>query len=83
MEDQMFLNTMTAQAISGIFVWSALLITCHQVSLDHFTTVVDINITLHYNTLQIPPKLKSLPNKVQVCNAAFTDWRMTDWTSPA
>ncbi|KAG7262274.1 hypothetical protein CRUP_024972 [Coryphaenoides rupestris] len=28
---QMFLNTMTAQALSGIFVWSALLITCHQI----------------------------------------------------
>uniref|UniRef100_A0A3B3VL85 Transmembrane protein 184a n=1 Tax=Poecilia latipinna TaxID=48699 RepID=A0A3B3VL85_9TELE len=29
--DQMFLNTVTAQALSGIFVWSALLITCHQI----------------------------------------------------
>ncbi|XP_030206141.1 transmembrane protein 184A isoform X1 [Gadus morhua] len=28
---QIFLNTMTAQALSGIFVWSALLITCHQI----------------------------------------------------
>lgn len=34
--DQMFLNTVAAQALSGIFVWSALLITCHQVSLCHF-----------------------------------------------
>lgn len=30
--DQMFLNTVAAQALSGIFVWSALLITFHQVS---------------------------------------------------
>ncbi|KAJ8246113.1 hypothetical protein GJAV_G00263780 [Gymnothorax javanicus] len=30
-EDQLFLNTTTAQALSGIFVWSALLITCHQI----------------------------------------------------
>lgn len=30
-DDQMFLNTPTAQALSGIFVWSALIITCHQV----------------------------------------------------
>uniref|UniRef100_A0A8B9LST3 Transmembrane protein 184a n=1 Tax=Astyanax mexicanus TaxID=7994 RepID=A0A8B9LST3_ASTMX len=30
-EDQIFLNTTAAQALSGIFVWSALLITCHQV----------------------------------------------------
>lgn len=33
-EDQMFLNTVAAQALSGIFVWSALLLTCHQVSLS-------------------------------------------------
>ncbi|KAL0992823.1 hypothetical protein UPYG_G00099020 [Umbra pygmaea] len=26
-----FLNTATAQALSGIFVWSALLLTCHQI----------------------------------------------------
>lgn len=31
-EDGIFLNTVPAQALSGIFVWSALLITCHQVS---------------------------------------------------
>ncbi|KAM9784919.1 transmembrane protein 184A [Syngnathus acus] len=31
LEDQLFLNTMTARALSGIFVWSALLITCHQI----------------------------------------------------
>lgn len=31
--DEIFLNTTLAQALSGIFVWSALLITCHQVSL--------------------------------------------------
>ncbi|KAI1896162.1 hypothetical protein AGOR_G00091970 [Albula goreensis] len=30
-EDQLFLNTTIAQALSGIFVWSALLITCHQI----------------------------------------------------
>lgn len=35
-EDWLFLNTVTAQALSGIFVWSALLITCHQVSLCYF-----------------------------------------------
>lgn len=29
--DHMFLNTMSAQALSGIFVWSALLITFHQI----------------------------------------------------
>lgn len=32
--DGMFLNTAAAQALSGIFVWSALLITCHQVSAE-------------------------------------------------
>ncbi|XP_027029686.1 transmembrane protein 184A isoform X2 [Tachysurus fulvidraco] len=31
MEDEIFLNTVTAQVLSGIFVWSALLITCHQI----------------------------------------------------
>lgn len=31
--DKIFLNTAIAQALSGVFVWSALLITCHQV--DH------------------------------------------------
>lgn len=35
-EDHMFLNTVAAQALSGIFVWSALLITCHQVSSWYF-----------------------------------------------
>ena len=34
-EDQMFLNTTAAQVLSGIFVWSALMITCHQVGLIH------------------------------------------------
>lgn len=34
-EDEMFLNTLTAQALSGIFVWSALLMTCHQVGFCH------------------------------------------------
>lgn len=34
--NQMFLNTTAAQAISGIFVWSALLMTCHQVSASRF-----------------------------------------------
>lgn len=33
-EDQFFLNTVAARAVSGIFVWTALLITCHQVSLS-------------------------------------------------
>ncbi|KAI2666095.1 Transmembrane protein 184A [Labeo rohita] len=31
-DDKIFLNTPTAQALSGIFVWSALLMTCHQPS---------------------------------------------------
>ncbi|XP_057673109.1 transmembrane protein 184A [Corythoichthys intestinalis] len=31
LQDQIFLNTMAARALSGIFVWSALLITCHQI----------------------------------------------------
>lgn len=31
-EDQFFLNTVVARVVSGIFVWTALLITCHQVS---------------------------------------------------
>ncbi|XP_051904971.1 transmembrane protein 184A [Hippocampus zosterae] len=31
LQDQIFLNTMTARGLSGIFVWSALLITCHQI----------------------------------------------------
>uniref|UniRef100_A0A3B4BBM3 Transmembrane protein 184a n=1 Tax=Periophthalmus magnuspinnatus TaxID=409849 RepID=A0A3B4BBM3_9GOBI len=30
-QDQMFLNTVTAQALSGLFVCAALLITCHQI----------------------------------------------------
>lgn len=33
--DQLFLNTVAARVVSGIFVWTALLITCHQVSLSH------------------------------------------------
>lgn len=37
-EDQMFLNTVAAQALSGIFVWSALLITCHQVRVTSWNT---------------------------------------------
>lgn len=36
MMDYIFLNTTTAQALSGIFVWSALLITCHQVSFIYY-----------------------------------------------
>lgn len=31
MEQPVFLMTTAAQAISGFFVWTALLITCHQV----------------------------------------------------
>lgn len=31
--DHIFLNTVAAQALSGIFVFCALLMTCHQVSL--------------------------------------------------
>lgn len=31
-EQPVFLMTTAAQAISGFFVWTALLITCHQVS---------------------------------------------------
>uniref|UniRef100_A0AAY4C586 Transmembrane protein 184a n=1 Tax=Denticeps clupeoides TaxID=299321 RepID=A0AAY4C586_9TELE len=30
-EEDIFLNTVAAQALSGIFVWSALIITCHQI----------------------------------------------------
>jgi len=30
-DDKIFLNTPIAQALSGIFVWSALILTCHQV----------------------------------------------------
>lgn len=32
-QDQLFLNTALARGVSGICVWLALLITCHQVSL--------------------------------------------------
>ncbi|XP_048048808.1 transmembrane protein 184A isoform X1 [Megalobrama amblycephala] len=32
-DDRIFLNTAIAQALSGIFVWSALIITCHQIYL--------------------------------------------------
>ncbi|KTG37806.1 hypothetical protein cypCar_00025945 [Cyprinus carpio] len=32
-DDKLFLNTRIAQALSGIFVWSALIITCHQIYL--------------------------------------------------
>lgn len=32
-DDQLFLNTPTAQVLSGIFVWSALILTCHQIYL--------------------------------------------------
>lgn len=35
LEDQFFLNTVVARVVSGIFVWTALLITGHQVSLSH------------------------------------------------
>lgn len=55
-EDQMFLNTLAAQALSGIFVWSALLITCHQVSLSYFTQVPDRNISKYPRS----ERLKSL-----------------------
>lgn len=34
LEDQFFLNTVVARVVSGIFVWTALLITGHQVSLS-------------------------------------------------
>lgn len=34
-EDQFFLTTVVARALSGIFVWAALLITCHQVGVLH------------------------------------------------
>lgn len=34
LEDQFFLNTVVARVVSGIFVWTALLITGHQVSLQ-------------------------------------------------
>lgn len=34
-EDQFFLNSVVARGVSGIFVWTALLITCHQVRLSH------------------------------------------------
>lgn len=30
-QGQMFLNTVAAQALTGLFVWTALLITCHQI----------------------------------------------------
>lgn len=30
-EDPIFLQTTTAQAVAGVFVWAALIITCHQV----------------------------------------------------
>lgn len=34
-QDQFFLSTVIARGVSGVFVWTALLITCHQVSLSH------------------------------------------------
>lgn len=42
-QNGMFLNTVAAQVLSGIFVWSALLITCHQVSMHHFTKGFHVN----------------------------------------
>lgn len=43
-----FLNTTAAQALSGIFVWSALLLTCHQVgyilSVFCLCTRFDVNL---------------------------------------
>lgn len=36
LEQPMFLMTTTTQAISGFFVWTALLITCHQVLVSPF-----------------------------------------------
>lgn len=39
LEDQFFLNTVVARVVSGIFVWAALLITGHQVSLPPDTAV--------------------------------------------
>ena len=41
---QIFLNTTAAQALSGIFVWSALLMTCHQVSVVVVVVVVLVAI---------------------------------------
>lgn len=40
-EEPIFLMTSTAQTISGFFVWTALLITCHQVSRAWYLEVVD------------------------------------------
>lgn len=43
LEDQFFLNTVVARVVSGIFVWTALLITGHQVSLSHGLQTWDVS----------------------------------------
>ena len=61
--DQMFLNTVAAQAISGIFVWAALLITCYQVSFwDSCNDLKFLTCTFDINTVSLHAKeTKSLP----------------------
>lgn len=45
-EEPIFLMTSTAQTISGVFVWTALLITCHQVSRQkQFWIITSFNVS--------------------------------------
>ncbi|GLD60454.1 transmembrane protein 184B-like isoform X1 [Lates japonicus] len=42
-EEPIFLMTSTAQTISGFFVWTALLITCHQIYMHPRITALQMN----------------------------------------
>lgn len=51
LEQPMFLMTTTAQAISGFFVWTALLLTCHQVCGSPLPVCADLFIGNGRNNL--------------------------------
>lgn len=52
-EQPIFLMTTAAQAISGFFVWTALLITCHQVKPCHVTSHPFLFPTMKEQTISI------------------------------
>lgn len=63
-EDEFFLNTVLARVVSGVFVWAALFITCHQVSLPHGLQ------TRRFGKSPIPGKLKSLQHQAVLSSGA-------------
>lgn len=63
-EDQFFLNTVVARVVSGIFVWTALLITGHQVSLSHGLQ------TSMFRNRPIPRRRQSLRHQAVLSNGA-------------